>query len=508
EPLALGSSPVALGFALVGASVLVWGAFAAAGRLGFGPFAGPPTPDDPRATLPPPAPPPEGWLRPGAGFGLPLAWVGVCLVAIPLGVYIASYIPWAALDGHQIVSGWPPGHTGQTLLELTRAMYDYHNNLRATHAASSPWWAWPFDLKPVWFYQGSFAANTAGAIYDHGNLASWWLAVPAVGFAAWQAFVRRSLGLALVVVLFLSLWIPWARIDRATFQYHWYTVLPFALLTLAYFLAELWHGPSRRTWLVARAVAALAVLGPGLLWLFKGPLCWFVGVERVYANSPACVGNPGELVVTAQVAGLVAVVGIALVLLLWQLLRLEVPGPDGRPEPVRRLLVLAATAAVALVALLVVNAALSETVLLAVRGFQSELVAMLLLIPLGLGAWFVVGARDPRRFVVGAVVAIVVVFVVIYPNVTGLPLPAAVHNAYQGVLPTYLYAFQFPVNTDQPVAPPPLLAPEPAILAAALGLTCLVVGYSAWVWRAALAEAAPDRAVPVEAASADEADEG
>ncbi|HWP62464.1 MAG TPA: phospholipid carrier-dependent glycosyltransferase [Candidatus Binatia bacterium] len=487
-PLAL--APAAVAFALLVLSGLVWGAFVVAGRVGFGPFAGPPGPDDPRAVLPPPTPAPEGWLRPGTGFGLPLVWIGLSLVALPLGVYVASYLPWAMLDGNQIVPGWPPGHTGQTLLELTRAMYDYHNNLRATHAASSPWWAWPFDLKPVWFYQGGFAANTAAAIYDHGNLASWWLAVPAVGFATWQAFARRSLGLALVVVLFLSLWIPWARIDRATFQYHWYTILPFALLALAYFLAELWHGPSRRTWLLARAAAALAVLAPGLLWLLKAPLCWFVGVDRVYANSPACVGNPGELVVTAQVAGLVVVIGLALVVLLWQLLRLEVPGPDGRPEPVRRLLVLVATAAAALVGLLVVNAVLGETVLLAVRGFQSEILALLLCVPLGLGAWVVLGARDPRRFVVGALVVIVVVFVVVYPNVAALPLPAAVHNAYQGIVPTYIWAFQFPVNTDPAGAPPPLFALEPAILAGALGLTCLVVGYSAWVWRAALAGAA------------------
>lgn len=491
EPVALGpaaASPAVFGTLLVGASLAVWGLFSVAGRLGFGPFAPPPEADDPRALLPPPAPAPEGWLRPGSGFGIPIVWVGLCFVGIPLGVYVASYLPWAMLDGHQLVPGWPPGHTGQTLVELTRAMYDYHNNLRATHAASSPWWAWPFDFKPVWFYQGSFAGNTAAAIYDHGNLASWWLAVPAVAFAAWQGFVRRSLGLGLVVVLFLSLWIPWARIDRATFQYHWYTVLPFALLALAYFLAELWHGPSRRTWLLARVAAAVAVLGPGLLWLFKGPLCWAVGVERVYAGSPACVGNPGELVVTAQVAGLVVVIGVVLVVLLWQLLRLDLPGPDGRPEPIRRLLVLAATAAVALVGLVVVNTLLGETVLFAVRGFQSELVALVLLVPLGLGAWVVLGARDPRRFALGALVAVGVVFVVVYPNIAALPLPAAVHNAYQGVLPTYIYAFQFPVNTDPAAAPPPLLALEPAVLAGALGLTCLVVAYSAWVWRVALAE--------------------
>ena len=77
-------------------------------------------------------------------------------------------------------------------------MYDYHNNLRATHAASSPWWAWPANLKPVWFYQEGFAGGTSAAIYDAGNLAIWWLSIPALAFAAWQAFRRRSLALALV----------------------------------------------------------------------------------------------------------------------------------------------------------------------------------------------------------------------------------------------------------------------------------------------------------------------
>ena len=49
-------------------------------------------------------------------------------------------------------------------------MYDYHNSLTAPHAASSPWWAWLFDFKPVWFYQEGFAGNTTAAIYDAGNL--------------------------------------------------------------------------------------------------------------------------------------------------------------------------------------------------------------------------------------------------------------------------------------------------------------------------------------------------
>ena len=57
------------------------------------------------------------------------------------------------------------------------------------------------------------------------------------------------------------------------------------------------------------------------------------------------------------------------------------------------------------------------------------------------------GRAIRRRFVVGFVVAAVGWFVILYPNISALPLPSAVVAAYQGILPTYLYAFQFPVST-------------------------------------------------------------
>ena len=111
-------------------------------------------------------------------------------------------------------------------------MYDYHNGLTSAHAASSPWWAWPLNLKPVWFYQGSYAESTAASIYDAGNMVIWWLGIPAMAFVACQAFRRRSLALALILVAFLAQWVSWARIDRAAFQYHYYTSLPFMVLAL------------------------------------------------------------------------------------------------------------------------------------------------------------------------------------------------------------------------------------------------------------------------------------
>ena len=94
-------------------------------------------------------------------------------------------------------NAFPAGHTGQNLWELTIQMYNYHNDLRASHAASSPWWAWPMDLKPVWFENANYAGDTGTMIYDGGNPALWWMAIFAMGFICWQAFKRRSLGLTL-----------------------------------------------------------------------------------------------------------------------------------------------------------------------------------------------------------------------------------------------------------------------------------------------------------------------
>jgi hypothetical protein len=91
--------------------------------------------------------------------------------------------------------------------------------------------------------------------------------------------------------------------------------------------------------------------------------------------------------------------------------------------------------------------------------------------------------------VAGLLFAIVGTFVIFYPNLAALPLPAAIANAYQGLLPTYVYPFQFPVSTvDRTGASPPLIALGPALLLAALTFTCLVVAYSAWAWRMSVAD--------------------
>ncbi len=486
-------TPLLVAIALASGSLVVAGLFWLGGRVGFGPLATPPGPDDPMRLLEAAGEPPEGWLRPGWQLGLPVIYAALSLFAIPIAVYVASYVPWAMIENHQLVPGWPVGHTGQTLTDLTGQMYRYHNGLTAAHPAASPWWAWPMNLKPVWFYQESLGNGTAAALYDAGNMVIWWLGIPAIAFVSWMAFKRRSLALTLIAVGFAAQWIPWARIDRAAFQYHYYTALPFVVLSLAYFAAELWHGASRHTWQLARLAGAAAIVVPAIMWLLDRPLCAFVGVESVNPGSQACPAVIPQFVLTARSAGLAVVLGVGLVVIVLRFLAFDsrdrhAPGRNQLTDAFRSLI----GVGFVVVAALVVVAFLPDTPILTLANVSVEPIALFGAIPLGYLALQVIGSRDARRFTIGLVVAAVSWFAVIYPNISALPLPSAVVNAYQGILPTHLYAFQFPISTVDRNVATPLLTPMLGVLLLALIATCLVVAYSASVWRLTLAGSAAE----------------
>jgi hypothetical protein len=291
--------------------------------------------------------------------------------------------------------------------------------------------------------------------------------------AAWQ---RRSLSLAIVVVMWAAMWLPWARIDRATFQYHVYASLPFMLMALSYFLAELWHGPSARAWLLARATAALAILAVPLLWLLRTPLCILSGTAKAHPDGVACAA---EVTRTTQLseggAGAMAVllVGAAVAgLLAWRATRAE----RGRGQGLW-------LAGIALVGLATLGAAQAAMLLLDTEGttgltLTSDVLALLALAVLALPAYLALRARDPRRLVIGVLAAALLWLLLWYPNIAALPLPSDAAALYQGLLPTWNWDFQFSVNTD------------PAVEGGTFDLTTLAVGAVTVVFVAGVALAA------------------
>ncbi len=484
-------APLLIGVGLIAVGVAVAVAAWLGGRYGYGPWARGMHVDSAREPASPP--PDRGWLRPGSGFlGLPWLLALGAITLIPLVVYTLSYIPWINL-GNQWIAGIPADNHGQTFLDLQRSMYSYHNELRATHPASSPWWAWPLDLKPVWFEQNSYAGGTTAVIYDTGNLVIFWLAIPAVMWLAYMAWRRRSLPLTFIAISIAALWLPWARIDRAAFQYHIFTTLPFAFLALAYFLAELWHGPSKRTWMLARVAAAIAIIGPPLLWLLRLPLCGIAGTEEVNAGTEVCANLQRDLALTnIQMIGIALALGglIAAAILFYT--RAYQEGLEGNWRPL--LLPLSFGVAVLGVAIAVVGAGISGDTVFSMS-VQAELPALAALVLLLVPAYIVLRAADPRRFVMGTVVAALVFFVLFYPNIASLPLPGTLSQIHLGLLPAWNWGFQFAVNTDKPNTDP-LNWFVIAILAAATVVLCAAAIYAARSWRAPRLEESPVSPVP------------
>ncbi len=183
-----------------------------------------------------------------AGRGRNAALLFGSFAVIPAVLYLASYRSWF---------GGPTAPYGWNLWELTQQMYWYHSSLTSPHCAGSPWWSWPLDLKPVYWFFGSAQGGLNGYIYDAGNPILFWLALPAAAIVGGLAVRLRSATLGVVALAMLAQYVAWIPISRVLFFYHFFTVLPFYLLCLAIGMALLWER-RRSAVLVFGVVAALA----------------------------------------------------------------------------------------------------------------------------------------------------------------------------------------------------------------------------------------------------------
>jgi hypothetical protein len=220
------------------------------------------------------------WFRPGEMGGFAWAWVGASLLVVPLVVYGLSYLPYLQL-GHEWAVGGGPGY-GWSLDELHAQMFGYHFNLTAGHDSASPWWSWPLALKPTWFFGGTaYDADQIAVIYNGGNPILFWAGIPAVvtiGVLAWK---RRSPALVLLVAAFAFQYVPWIRIERATFAYHYLTAVIFAMVAVAYVVDELLRRPAWRD--IAVGYLALVVVAGILVFPLNTALAmpdWYVNAAR------------------------------------------------------------------------------------------------------------------------------------------------------------------------------------------------------------------------------------
>ncbi len=190
--------------------------------------------------------------------------VAVTMVGLPLAIYLASYALY-----------FRSGHSFANFLALQQSMYHYHATLKDPHPAASPWWSWPLVLKPVWFYAHTVQTDRGPAtavIYDAGNLALWWPMLPALAGLAVMAWRRRLAEWALPGWASLGQWLPWVRITRVGFIYHFFSVVPFGIVALTYWVERGLRAKAWRRWAAAYLVLVVLLFVLIYPWISAVPI--------------------------------------------------------------------------------------------------------------------------------------------------------------------------------------------------------------------------------------------
>jgi len=167
-----------------------------------------------------------------------LAVAAVALVAIPLAIYVESWYPFFARGQF---------HNLADLIEYQKQSYIYHATLTATHPYGSKWWSWPLLSRPVLYY-----AEYTNLGIDHwtgqqlisrmanlGNPWIWWTSLPCVVSLPYFIVRYRSFPATVILLGFLSQYLPWSQISRVLFMYHMFGGLIFMVLALAFVLAHI-----------------------------------------------------------------------------------------------------------------------------------------------------------------------------------------------------------------------------------------------------------------------------
>jgi dolichyl-phosphate-mannose--protein O-mannosyl transferase len=221
-----------------------------------------------------------------------LTWFGL----VPAWVYYLSWIPYMRLSPE--VNFW----------QWQLRILDYHSRVgdNDTHPYCSSWYSWFVMWRPVgYFYKTSHAvgspppivgpplpANAAEAVYDvHaiGNPILWWAATAAIALLAIMVIYLFIQGIAAkttanrpadnhpptgllswtalyLVINWVANWLPWMRVGRCTFLYHYMGASMFAILAIA-LLMDRWLDSPRAWHRITAMAVILTIVAAFFYWL-------------------------------------------------------------------------------------------------------------------------------------------------------------------------------------------------------------------------------------------------
>ena len=179
-------------------------------------------------------------------------WCLLLFVAVPLGIYLLSYVPHFAYAHKEGLSDFLRMVWNANFAERY-GMLAYHSQpgFGMDHPFYSPWYEWPLIIRPMYYSMAEFVPDGMSyAIFAFGNPAVWLAGLGGLAFTlyAWgreHLYLRDdtsrtihatssswSIFPAFVLIGFLAQYLPWVLVPRGTYIYHYFASVPFLILAI------------------------------------------------------------------------------------------------------------------------------------------------------------------------------------------------------------------------------------------------------------------------------------
>lgn len=228
-------------------------------------------------------------------------WCVLFFVAVPLLVYLLCYIPYFAHKADHIHS------LSDYLAEVWRVqihMFNYHSTpgLGMDHDFYSPWWEWPFILKPMYYANELYIPDDTSihhSIFCFGNPVIWFGSVGALPYCAIRSLLGRRYQssaasdlswhlratsydprYAFMFIGLLAQYLPWVLVPRGTYIYHYFASLPFLMIAVCL----CFDGHQGTTAKIMKACSVLLIISAVVFFVLLFPYASGLGVPSAWLD--------------------------------------------------------------------------------------------------------------------------------------------------------------------------------------------------------------------------------
>ncbi len=169
----------------------------------------------------------------------------------------------------------------QKFIELNKTMYTASAGITTEHPYASRWYSWPFDRKPIYYWNQDLPNGLTAKIYFIGNPVLWWLSAVFVAITLGVSIRKKNRKqispiFYILVLGYLANLLPFVFIQRTAFLYHYLPAAAFATLLTSLWLTLLW--PKNKKVLIS------VLLIIALFFVFLAPLYYGIATQPSFNN--------------------------------------------------------------------------------------------------------------------------------------------------------------------------------------------------------------------------------